>query len=78
MYIYKKVQKEIDVFDYAMCDVCKEKIDNEIELQEMYPIDFHGGYGSVFGDGNHIRCDICQHCLKKLINDFYRIKIHKE
>lgn len=30
------------------------------------------GYGSIFGDGIKIECDICQHCLKKLIGEYCR------
>ena len=54
------------------CDVCGKrmtKADDWIEFQEAYVISFTGGYGSVFGDGTHIGCVICQHCLLKMIGD---------
>ena len=56
------------------CDRCKKVIDAEdvIEWQEIYPIHFTGGYGSVFGDMTRVSCDLCQQCLKELIGDFCR------
>lgn len=56
------------------CDVCKKEFDKDdwMEIQEFHHIDFTGGYGSVFGDGYDIQCDICQHCLLKMITGYYR------
>jgi len=45
-----------------ICDVCKKEFDydkNIIDIQEFHHIRLHGGYGSVFGDGAKIECDIC-------------------
>jgi len=55
-----------------ICDRCKKEIsvDDEMELQETYTINFHGGFTSVFGDMNKVTCDLCQHCLYELIGDF--------
>lgn len=58
------------------CDVCGKEYDVEddvMETQEFHHIDFIGGYASVFGDENHIQCDICQRCLLKMIKGYYRI-----
>ena len=44
------------------------------EISEMHHIDFVGGYGSIFGDGTKVKCDLCQHCLKELIAPFARIE----
>ena len=52
------------------CDVCGITDDNDMDMQEYHRVDFIGGYKSIFGDGAHIRCDICQRCLLKLIGDF--------
>lgn len=57
------------------CDVCGTTYPNKggndyIEIQEFHHINFVGGYGSVFGDETTVRCDICQHCLCKLIGAF--------
>lgn len=67
------------------CDRCKKEIkygakDNLttwIELVEFQSINFEAGYGSVFGDGNRVECDLCQDCLKKLIGTFARITAAK-
>lgn len=58
------------------CDLCgnsyREERSHEdaFEVQEFLHIDFVGGYSSVFGDGTHVKLDICQKCLKGLIGDF--------
>lgn len=43
------------------------------EIEEFHHIDFVGGYGSIFGDGSRVQCDLCQHCLKGLIEPFARV-----
>ena len=66
------------------CDVCKKRFDPtekntydgipaSIEVNEAHVISFVGGYGSVFGDGNTVECDVCQHCLKRLLGKHLRI-----
>lgn len=52
-----------------VCDICKREYTDDMELQEFVFIDSIGGYNSVFGDGNKIQFDICQHCLKKIIDN---------
>ena len=60
------------------CDICKTKYiydDNTesiYEAQEFLHIRRYGGYGSVFGDGETVECDICQHCLLTMINNKFR------
>jgi len=59
------------------CDVCKKKYlyddsADAMEIQEFHLIKFTGGYGSIFGDGNPISCDICQHCLKEKLGEFLK------
>jgi antitoxin CcdA len=57
------------------CDKCGTEYnyeDDMFECQEFHHINFVGGYGSVFGDGDQIECDICQDCLKKMIDGHYR------
>lgn len=61
---------EYDILDKFICDKCKKEISDELELQETYRIQFTGGYGSIFGDGENVSCDLCQKCLKKLIGEF--------
>lgn len=51
------------------CDRCKVRVtpDNVVEWQEFRDLGGTGGYGSVFGDGAHFHCDLCQSCLKAVI-----------
>ncbi len=75
---FQKVQKEIDEPVSITCDKCKKTFSyadadqSMMEIQEFIRISFRGGYGSVFGDGTAVECDICQHCLKDLIGTFCR------
>jgi hypothetical protein len=58
-----------------VCDICHKTFDYEndiFEVQEFHHIRFTGGYGSVFGDESEVECDICQHCLKKLVGEYCR------
>lgn len=76
-------QQPVETLDAIQCDSCgrRFKADDIWEIQEFLHIDFSAGYGSVFGDENHVSCDLCQHCLKDRLGDCLRItdpaKIHK-
>ena len=59
------------------CDICGKtycKTKDIFEVAEFHHINFIGGYGSVFGDEALVQCDICQHCLYKMIKDYARIE----
>jgi hypothetical protein len=75
MIITKKEMKEIESTESIICDICGKEynIEDWLEIQEFHHINFVGGYGSVFGDGASIECDICQNCLKEMIGNFCRI-----
>jgi len=64
------------------CDVCKKEFDLKkdiMEVQEFQHIRFTGGFDSVFGDGATVRLDICQHCLKKTLGQYFDYEdIHEE
>lgn len=67
----KTIQEEITV-----CDRCHREMvpgDGDCEHQERLAIRFRAGYGSVFGDGNLVEADICQHCLKEVFGKYLRI-----
>jgi hypothetical protein len=55
------------------CDKCgktfenKEEIPDIFEIQEFFHIKNRGGYGSVFGDGDLLSIDLCQHCMKEIL-----------
>lgn len=55
------------------CDRLAEVGDSEIEFQEFVSIDRKAGYASIFGDGNHVQVDLCQHCLKDVLGPWLRI-----
>jgi len=47
--------------------------DPDCEHQERIAIRFRAGYESVFGDGNLVEADFCQHCLKDLLGQWLRV-----
>lgn len=63
-----------DIPATKICDKCAKKVtvDDMIEWQEFYHIRLTGGYGSVFGDTEEVKCDLCQKCLLEMIKDYYR------
>ena len=74
----KKVKRtRVKIPTSIECDICHKSFDVEddiFETQEFHHVRFRGGYGSVFGDESSIACDICQHCLKRLISEYYRVE----
>ena len=71
-----KEQETQAIVSGFVCDRCGKTVskkDNILEHQEGHHISFIGGYESVFGDGATVECDLCQQCLKVLIQDFCRI-----
>ena len=69
-YITKEETKTYNIMDYCECDICHTKYkypDDSIEIDEFARFDFVGGYNSVFGDGNRVQVDICQHCFQRIL-----------
>ena len=63
---------------WMKCDVCGKEYEtgdsiSDLEIQEFLTLRFRGGYHSVFGDESEVKCDICQHCLKKLLGEYLTI-----
>lgn len=77
--INRKVTEEVvqkEVTHSVTCDVCGKtySLDDDVfEVQEFTHIRLSGGYGSVFGDGDMVELDLCQHCLKKKLGEYVRI-----
>lgn len=70
---YESVTKKTEMLTGVICDRCGNVInveDDIFEFQEIHSIFFVGGYGSVFGDGSTVQCDLCQNCLMDLIREF--------
>jgi len=64
--------REVDIYKSKVCDMCgmEASVDDEFEAQEFVKIYQSCGYASIFGDGNEFSIDLCQHCLKKIIDHF--------
>ena len=72
---YKSVTKKVKEIISVKCDKCGNEYEVlNLEAQEFHHIKFTGGYGSVFGDGTEVECDLCQHCLHEMIGDICRRK----
>lgn len=55
------------------CDRLAEVGDAELEFEEFVSINQKAGYASIFGDGNNVQVDLCQHCLKNVLGRWLRI-----
>lgn len=55
------------------CDICKRDFEDLIEKQEFFTIKKTGSYGSIFGDGASIECNICQNCIKEKLGAYVRL-----
>jgi len=61
---------------WLVCDRCgrqAERDDLDCDFHEFTSIQYKAGYGSVFGDGNDIELDLCQHCVKDTLGTWVRI-----
>lgn len=59
-----------------VCDRCNREAvrdDTEGEFHEFVSIEARAGYGSIFGDGNQVALDLCQHCIKDTLGSWIRI-----
>lgn len=81
MRIVKKVERKVEELTAMECDCCgtvynvtKRHTRDTTELYEFVTINFTGGYGSIFGDMNEYECDLCQHCVSKLLGKVLRLK----
>jgi antitoxin CcdA len=65
--------EQIEVVHGLRCDRCgSEARPDEAAFKEFVSIDQVGGYGSVFGDGNRVRLDLCPVCLQALAGEWIR------
>lgn len=56
------------------CDRCGRLSEvDEVEFHEFACIELLAGYGSIFGDGNTVQIDLCQHCLKETLGPWLRV-----
>lgn len=60
----------------AVCDHCGREMvkrAHDGEWEERIAIAFRGGYHSIFGDGNAVELDLCQHCVKEVLGPWLRV-----
>lgn len=56
------------------CDRCIRVAElGDMEFNEFVSIERTAGYVSVFGDGNQLQLDLCQHCVKDVLGSWLRI-----
>lgn len=69
-------KKTIQIEDVVAvtCDGCTKRYDDPIEIQAFFHLKKTGSYGSIFGDGTSLKCDICQYCLKVLLGKYLRVR----
>jgi hypothetical protein len=59
-----------------ICDRCgrqAERDDLDCEFHEFTSIKYRAGFGSIFGDGNGVEVDLCQHCLRDTLGAWIRV-----
>ncbi|ENZ77882.1 MULTISPECIES: hypothetical protein [Ralstonia] len=59
----------------STCNRCQRHLsaDEPGEWQERLSFDHSCGFDSVFGDGNTISLDLCQHCVQEVLGEWLRI-----
>lgn len=70
---FKEVPDIRQELDYITCDRCKKTYDDIMEIQEFLCYENDAGYGSIMGDGNKLRAELCQHCVKEVLGPYIRI-----
>lgn len=57
------------------CDRCQRRLiaDEPGDWQERLSFDHSCGFDSVFGDGNTVSLDLCQHCVREVLCEWLRI-----
>lgn len=62
---------EVLIISAKSCDRCHFHAEKDNpEFHEFLSIDRRVGFGSVFDDGNRLKLDLCQHCVKELLNSW--------
>ncbi|QQD17300.1 hypothetical protein I6N98_13115 [Spongiibacter nanhainus] len=69
-----RITVEQDTVTAITCDACEQRYDDVLEMQAFVHIVKTGGYGSIFGDGTAMECDLCQHCLQARLRDALRLE----
>lgn len=67
---------ETVVLSAKTCDRCgrhTKKAADDAEFHEFLSVDRQAGYGSIFGDGNRLKLDLCQHCIKDVLSQWMTV-----
>lgn len=65
--------KEIMSLSAKTCDRCNIHAESgDFEFHEFMSIEHIAGYGSVFGDGETLQLDLCQHCVKTVLGQWIK------
>jgi len=72
---YKEVMVKSKEPISMKCNKCGKIITpkDTFEWQEIFCVYFRGEYGSVFGDGAEVYCELCQDCLKEVLGPYCKI-----
>lgn len=68
-----RIVQHVETIEAYTCDKCGlvARPEDHIEYQEFTIIRVCGGYGSVFGDGANLQCELCQKCLDELVGKYF-------
>lgn len=69
----EKVVREVSG---CTCDRCGRRMipdAEDMEWHERISIAWHGGFHSTFGDGDAIRIDLCQHCVRDTLGPWLTV-----
>ncbi len=70
----KTETRQVQVTDTVHCNQCGEAIDpNTLKYGNVLEVMYAGGWASVLGDGDRYEFDICEPCLR-LIMDGFKIR----
>jgi hypothetical protein len=70
-----ETMESVSVVDQIKCDRCgKVTARDELDFHAMNSIGFSAGYASIFGDGNRVDIDLCEHCLKDTLGEWLRVR----
>ena len=68
----------MEIVNSVKCDRCGREDDDPMEIQEYLPIDFVGGFNSIFGDMEKYTGDFCQRCVMRILGGYLHNITEKE
>jgi hypothetical protein len=69
-------EKTVREVSACTCDRCGRRMtpeDGDGEWYEKVALGWQSGFDSIFGDGNTISIDLCQHCVKETLGSWLRV-----